>query len=795
MGCSVLYHLACLGVKDAILVERNKLTSGTTWHSAAQVRALRSTRSLTDLIRYSIDLYSRLESETGQNVGWINKGSLSIATNENRLTHIRRQASLAGLFGVSADVISPDEALERWRLMDISDVIGAVWSPDDGRVSPSDLCSALVKGAKSRGARIYEDTGVTGIMTHNNRVTGIETTSGEIRADSVVLCSGLWSRRLALMADVSAPVWSCEHFYLLTGSVPGLEGNLPTLSDHDGHLYIRDDSGGLLVGCFEPMGKVISPDKLDDNFEFQLLDEDWDHFEPMMHNALHRIPSLADADVRMLLNGPESFTPDGNFLLGESTTRGFFLGCGMNSVGVATAGGAGMALAQMITEGTSPMDLHEVDPKRFDTSENGVSFLEARVPEVLGRHYEIGYPGRQWTTSRDAKFLELHDEWKSHSAHFGQVFGYERPLYFNKTSEPRLTFKRPDWFELVGREVKLATSSCVMTDLSSFGKIDIRGRDSASFLDRVCTSGLSKKPAGRVSYTFMLNELGGIVSDLTVLRFGEDYFRLHVGTMSRHRDLHWLRGHLRDDEDVTIEDVTLDYVILGIMGPRSSEIFDSLGCSWINKLGYFCHGGGKIADTSGDTSGDISVEASRLSYIGEAGCEVTCSASDAHTLYNLLNELGVVPIGSYSQTSMRIEKGYVSYGHDIDTDVTPLSLGVGLLIDWSSPFVGRDALVRLRDNDDVSTKLVSLVFDDLDPDINYYPIGDEVIYDGLVCVGKTTSCSYGYRVGRYISLGLVSVDCAVSGRRLGVEVNGVMYNCRVELGCLYDSGGFVMRLE
>ncbi|MEL7000629.1 MAG: FAD-binding oxidoreductase, partial [Pseudomonadota bacterium] len=356
MGCSVLYHLAKFGVTDAILLERNQVTSGTTWHSAAQVRALRSSRNLTELIRYSIALYSELEAETGQATGWINKGSLSIATTPDRMVHIERQAALAHLFGVEADVIGRGDAQERWPLMNADDVLGAVWSPGDGRVSPSDLCAALVKGAKARSARIFENTGITGILTRDRRIAAVETARGVIQCDALVLCAGLWSREAGLMAHVDLPVWPCEHFYLLTKPVPEAEGNLPTLSDHDAHLYIRDDSGGLLIGCFEPMGKPIDPDRIGPNFAFQLLPEDWDHFEPMMTNALHRLPVLEQAEVKMLLNGPESFTPDGSFVLGEAPmVPGLYLGCGMNSVGVATGGGAGMALARTIVDGQAPV--------------------------------------------------------------------------------------------------------------------------------------------------------------------------------------------------------------------------------------------------------------------------------------------------------------------------------------------------------------------------------------------------------------------------------------------------------
>ena len=411
MGCSTLYHRPKDGVTDAVLIEKNQLTSGTTWHSAAQVRALRSTRNMTKLAKYSTSLYPQLEAETGQQTGWINKGSLSIATNPDRVAHVRRQEALAHVFGVAAEWVGPEEDAERWPLMRTDDIIGAVWSPGDGRVSPSDLCAALVNGARARGAKIFEETSVTGILTEGGRICGVETSCGTVRCDAVALCTGLWSRQAAAMAGAIAPVWPCEHFYLLTKPIEGLEGNLPSLSDHDGHLYIRDDSGGLLVGCFEPMGKALTPEMVNGLKPFQLLPEDWDHFETMMLNALHRLPALETAEVKMLLNGPESFTTDGAFLLGETAeTGGLFLGCGMNSVGVATGGGACMALAHCIQHGYPPMYLSEAEPNRFPACFNSIEALAARVLEELGKHYAIVYPGRQMKSARGLRRLPLQDK-------------------------------------------------------------------------------------------------------------------------------------------------------------------------------------------------------------------------------------------------------------------------------------------------------------------------------------------------------------------------------------------------
>ena len=493
MGCSTLYHLAASGV-DAILLERHQVGSGTTWHSAAQVRALRSDPGLTALVRYSIDLYKALESETGQSTGWIGAGSLSIACNPDRLEHIRRQQALARSFGVQAVSITPGEAAERWPWMRVDDVLGAVWSPEDGRVGPTDLCASLIRGARSRGARVFEDTAVTGILTRGGRVAGVETGHGLVRTNLVAVCAGLWSRRVAGMANVDVPLAPCEHFYLLTSPVAGLEGNLPTLSDHDSRLYIRDDSGGLLIGCFEPAGKPVDPEQLGENFAFQLLPEDWDHFAPMMDNAMHRVPVLRDIGARMLLNGPESFTPDGNFLLGEAAeTAGLFLGCGMNSVGVASAGGAGKALAEIISRGRASFELGSVDARRFGPEWNDVAALASRASEVLGTHYQISCPGVQWRSARNLRSGPLQATWKAERAFFHQHGGWERPAWFGHDgSDVQPGFGRPAWHDRVESEVMAADGGAALFDASTFGKIRVEGPDAEAFLDGVCTNNMRR---------------------------------------------------------------------------------------------------------------------------------------------------------------------------------------------------------------------------------------------------------------------------------------------------------------
>ena len=752
MGCSTLYHLARAGV-DAVLLERNAVGSGTTWHSAAQVRALRSDRSLTELVRYSIGLYQSLEAETGLATGWIGKGSLSIATTPDRLVHLRRQHALARAFGLGTEVLSPGEAGERWPLMRTDDVIGAVWSPEDGRVGGSDLCASLVRGARARGARVFENTPVTGLLTRSGRVAGVETAAGTIRTEAVVLCAGLWSRRVGAMAGVGVPLWPCEHFYLLTGPVEGLAGPVPTLSDHDGHLYIRDDSGGMLVGCFEPHARAIDPEILGENFAFGLLPEDWDHFEPMMHNALHRIPALADAGVRTLLNGPESFTPDGVFLLGEAAgTRGLWLGCGMNSVGVASSGGAGLALAEYVASGRPPFDLVATDPKRFGPEWNDARALAERIPEVLGRHYEISYPARQWSTARGLRRSPLDGEWQREGAVLHQHAGWERPAWFG-AAPASLTFARPPWHETVAAEVGAASTGAALFDLSTYGMLRVEGPDARAFLDRVCANDMDCEP-GRAVYTGMLNDRGGYESDLVVFRLGPDSYRLHVGTTALVRDTDRLHRFM-DGRRVSLRDESAELGILGLMGPRARELAPGL-----DDIAPFAHRSTEVAG--------IPVRAARISYVGTPGWELTCRSADLAALYRALRSAGAVPAGLEAQSSMRIEMRHLAYGSDLDTATTPFEAGLGFTLAWETPFIGREALLRLRDQGPPIRRIASLVLESEDA----VPLGDEPVFlDGRV-VGRTTSAAFGHRVGRPVALAMIEERLARDGTRLVLDCAG-----------------------
>ena len=784
MGCSTLYHLAKLGIEDAVLLERQKLTCGTTWHSAAQVRQLRSSRNLTQLIKYSTELYAALEAETGQSTGWLRTGSLSIATNPDRLIHIRRQAALARAYDVPAEEVDVGEVRRLWPLAETGDVIGAVYAPEDGRVNPSDLCLALIKGARARGADVHEDTAVTGFVIENDRLVGIETSRGRIACEAAVIAAGLWSRDLALKAGVAAPLLPCEHFYLLTKPIEGIEGHLPTLSDHDSYLYIRDDVGGLLVGCFEPMGKPLEPAALGESFAFSLLPEDWDHFEPMMLNALHRIPALETAEVRTLLNGPESFTPDGSFMLGESAElRRLYLCCGFNSVGVATGGGAGRAIAEWVAGDAAPMDLHEADPRRFCTAENALEALRARAPEVLGKHYVVAYPEQEWRSARDLRRTPLHERFAAAGAYFGPRFGWERPLWFGAEGEPALTFGRPAWFEAVGGEVAAAHEAAALFDLSTYGKIRVRGADAESFLQRLCANDMARPP-GQVTYTALLNERGGFESDLTALRLDRDDYRLIVGTNAIRRDLSWLRRHLRTDERVTLEDETESFAVLGLMGPHAREVVAGLGGEALDGLGYFRHRAVTLAR--------LPVTAARMSYVGEFGWELSVASRYALELADALmtagRKLGLRYAGANAQTAMRIEKRYPSFGHDIGPDDTPLEAGLdfALKLEGDRDFIGKEALLAQRAAG-LERRLVSILLDDSDAQ----PLGHEPLYRGETICGQVTSAGFGYRVGRPVALGMV--QSPRDGEALALDVAGERFQGRVALAAVYDPEGARLR--
>ena len=766
MGCSTAYHLCKHSAQKVMLLERNKLTSGTTWHSAAQVRQLRSSQNLTRLVQDSVHLYSQLEAETGQATGWVQEGSISIATHRDRLLHIRREAALAQLFDIDVEEISPAEVKSRWPLVNADDIIGAAYSPLDGRVNPSDVCAALSKSIRHNGGVIREDTAVTGLRRSGRRITGVETGQGFIECETVVITGGLWSRALGELAGVCVPLYACEHYYLLTQPMAGIQGHLPTLSDHDGFLYLRDEGGGLLVGCFEPQGKPIDISELPEDFSFGLLNEDWDQFEPAMNNAMHRIPDLASAEVKMLLNGPESFTPDGTFLLGPTQELdNLFLLCGMNSVGMATGGGAGKALAEWIIEGSAPMDLQQADPRRFHAVETQIQLLRERIPEVLGKHYAIAYPGREWDSGRGLRQGALDAIHEEYGAQWVQRYGWERPHYYAADLTNVPCFGKPVWHEVVGEEVAAAHQAAALFDQSSFGKIQVSGPDAKNFLQHLCANNIDRIP-GSVIYTAMLNERGGFMSDLTVLRLAEQQFVMYVNTNAVARDLAWLESHRTPEHSLELEDITEQFAVLGLMGPCAGDVI-SIAAGIDNPLKDLPRYQLKSITLQG-----LSVRAAHLSYVGESGWELSVETESAADLYRMLmdagKDLGLRPAGALAMTSMRIEKRYLAFGHDITSDETPYEAGLNFAVDLNkdSDFIGADAL-RVRKAEGVNRHLVSIVLDKADA----WPQGGEPIVVADEICGQVTSAAYGYRVGHPVCLGYVGGLAKTKLEGLSVEVN------------------------
>lgn len=758
IGCSIAYHLAREGRSDIVVLERSKLTSGTTWHAAGLVRRLRPSATLTRLIDYSIDLYDMLESETGQATGWTQTGSLTLATNQDRLTNIKRQVSLGRAFGLEAEVVDATRAQDLWPLIDVDDVIGAVWSPADGRVNPSDVALALSKGARARGVQIFEDRAVTGLQKKAGRISGVEVGEHVIQADEVVIACGLWSREVAAMAGAHMPLYACEHFYILTKPLPEIQAlgpgaHLPTLNDQDAFLYARDDVEGLLVGSFEPNAKGLPLNRLPDGFSFDLLDEDWDHFMPMMENALHRIPALERAEVRMLLNGPESFTLDSQFMLGESPeVPGLFLLGGMNSTGIALAGGAGKAMADWIIAGEPTIDLNEADIRRFSPEMNVLGALEARIPEVLGRHYDNPFPGRAMETARGQRRSPIHAGLVAAGARFEARGGWERAVHFggDKAHLP-LSFGVPAWRDQVRHEVDACRNGAAILDQSAFGKIMVQGPDACAFLNRLCAAQMDI-PVGRIAYSQILNHRGGVESDITVQRHAQDSYLLVVGAGEVVRNL----MRMRDTQGayrVEFTDVTSGYAILGLAGDRARAVLQATTNSPLPDIRRFHFAPVEI--------GLARAWAGRLSFTGEEGYELYVSADMAMAAYEALVEAGASHAGLYASGSLRIESGFRAFGHELTPGTTPIEAGLKAFCAFGTGFVGEDALrahVPAR-------RIVSILFDDEDA----IPIHDEPIYFKGQVVGQVTSAAWSYLFDRSVALAMVNAPLDRLARQTVVE--------------------------
>ncbi|AOF93112.1 FAD-dependent oxidoreductase [Sinorhizobium sp. RAC02] len=793
IGCSVAYHLTKLGWTDVVLLEQGQLSGGTTWHAAGLVGQLRSHANMTSLIKYSTQLYSELEAETGLATGWKNCGSVSVARTADRMTVLKRTAASARAQGVAIEVISPKEAQDLWPVMAIDDLVGAVWLPGDGKANPTDLTQSLAKGARNRGARIVERVRVTGISTKNGAVTGVDTDRGAIAAQIVVNCAGQWARKVGQMCGVSVPLHSAEHMYIVTGKIDGVHPDLPVMRDPDGYIYFKEEVGGLVMGGFEPEAKPWGMTGVPDDFEFALLPDDWDQFEILMQNALERVPQLATSEVKKFYNGPESFTPDNNFILGEAPElKNFYVGAGFNSMGIASAGGAGRALAEWIVNGAATMDLWPVDIRRFANFNNNPRWLHDRVKETLGLHYAMPWPNRELDTARPFRRSPLYDRLAAKRACFGSKMGWERANWFAAADETPVTaysFGRQNWHEAVRREMEATRNAAGVFDQTSFAKLLVQGRDAAAALNRICAAEVDVE-IGRSVYTGLLNERGGYESDLTVMRLAADRFLLVTGSAQAVHDADWIRKNIVADAHVTLTDVTSAYAVLALMGPKSRDILARLTSADLSNEGF------PFATIREIDIGYATAYANRMTYVGELGWELIVPTEFAVGVYEALHEagrdFGLLDCGYYALEALRLEKGYRAWSRELTPDITPYEAGLAFAVALDKPggFIGREALVAAKAKGVPARRIVQFTVDDASPML----WGGELILSDGKPIGEVRSAAYGHALGRSVALGLIEHASGVdkdflTGSRFEVELAGERFAVTAHLSAAYDAKG------
>lgn len=751
-GCSVAYHLTKMGHTDVVLLEQGQLSCGTTWHAAGLVGQLRSQPAMTNLIRYSTQLYAHLEAETGLATGWMQCGSVTVARTDDRMTMLMRTAAAARAQGVEVDVLTPQEAGDKWPVMQTDDLKGGIWMSGDGKANPTDLTQSLAKGARNGGARIIEGVKVTDITTKDGAVTGVVTDHGTIDAQVVVNCAGQWAREIGKMCGVNVPLHSAEHMYIVTETMNGVTPDLPVLRDPDGYIYFKEETGGLVMGGFEPEAKPWGMDGIPDKFEFSLLPDDWDQFEILLQNALMRVPDMETVGVRKFYNGPESFTPDNNYLLGEAPELvNFFVGAGFNSMGIASAGGAGRALAEWIVEGEATSDLFAVDIRRFADFNNNPTWLHDRVKETLGLHYAMPWPNRELDTARPFRRSPLYDRLAAKNAVFGSKMGWERANWFasnGTTAETVYSFGRQNWHDAVGAEHKAVRDGVAVFDQTSFAKLLVQGRDACAELNRMCAANIDV-PIGKTVYTGMLNKRGGFESDVTVIRLNEDRFFIITGSAQAVRDANWISRSFAPNAHVYMTDVTSAWSFLAIMGPKSRNVLGALTKTDLTNDG-FPFGTCKSIDL-----GYATVMANRMSYVGELGWELIVPTEFTAGVYDDLMQIGadhgIRDAGYYALDGLRIEKGFRAWSRELTPDITPLQAGLGFAVDFNKPggFVGKDALLAAKaDPDHLDRRIIQLVLKDAKAQI----WGGEAVLCNGVEVGEVRSAAYGHTLGAAVAL-------------------------------------------
>ena len=797
VGCSVAYHLAELGWRDVVLLERRKLTSGTTWHAAGLIGQLRATANMTRLARYSAELYGRLESETGVATGFRQTGSISAALTEERREELFRTAAMARAFGVPVEELSPGDIKARYEPLNVDGVTGGVWLPTDGQGDPANIALAMAKGARQRGATIHEHSKATGIGRRDRSAVNVhwrreDGERGSIACEAVVICAGMWSREVGKMAGVNIPLHACEHFYIVSEPIPGLS-QMPVLRVPDECAYYKEDAGKILLGAFEPIAKPWGMDGIPETFEFDQLPEDFDHFEPILETAVNRMPMLGKVGVHTFFNGPESFTPDDAYHLGLAPEAdNIWVAAGFNSIGIQSAGGAGMALAQWMQDGEKPFDLGDVDISRMQPFQGNRTYLFERSRETLGLLYADHFPYRQKATARGIRRTPFHGRLEQNGAVFGELAGWERAHWFATEGQERrfrYSWKRQNWFSNAAAEHLAVRENVGMYDMSSFGKLRVEGPDAETFLNRVC-GGQMSVPVGRIVYTQFLNNRGGIEADVTVTRLGETVYLVVTPAVTRLADQTWLTRHIGEDR-VSVTDITAGEGVLAVMGPNSRKLLRKVSpndfSSESNPFG---------------TAREIEIgmglaRAHRISYVGELGWEIYVGADMAvhvfDTLWSAGREMDLRLCGMHMMDSCRIEKAFRHFGHDITCEDNVIDAGLGFAVDLDKPdFVGRDAVLARRATGP-KMRMVQFLLQDPEP-LLYH--NEPILRDGEI-VGYLTSGNYGHFLGGAVGMGYV--PCAgestadLLSSSFEIDVCGTRVPAQASLRPLHDAEGTRVR--
>ena len=759
IGCSTAYHLAKEHNAEVVLLERGKLTCGTTFHAAGLVGQLRSNASITRLLKYSVELYETIEKETGLASGWKQNGGLRLANNKQRWTEIKRQTTTARSFGLEMHLLTPKQAKDLWPLMDESDLVGAAYLPSDGQANPSDLTLSLAKGARMHGVKIIEDIIVTAVNTDKGQVTSVETDQGIINCEKLVVCAGQWSKALGQLSGVNIPLQSMQHQYMITEPM-NAPTNLPTLRDPDRLTYFKEEVGGLVMGGYEPNPMPWEVETIPQDFKFSLLDSHWDHFEQLMQQALIRVPDLQTAGVKTLINGPESFTIDGNFILGEAPEiKNYYVGAGFNAYGIAAAGGAGKALAAWVVTGEQPMDLWVVDICRFSAMHRDHNWVKARTIEACAKHYTMAWPHEEYTSGRPLHKSPLYNRMREFNACFGSKLGWERPNWFAPDAveaKDDYSFERQNWFDVVADEHKLVRQAAGLFDVSSFAKFELSGKDAASVLQWICANNVAKSP-GRLTYTQLLNSRAGIECDLTVAQLADDLFYIVTGTGFRVHDYTWIRDHIPDGAQVDFTDVTEQYGAISLMGPKSREVLQAVTSQDCSNEAF------RFADVREIQISGHLVRALRVTYVGELGWELHFPIEAAVDIFDALMIAGepfsIRPLGYRAIESLRLEKGYRAWSSDITPNDTPFEAGLGWAVKLNSTidFIGRKA-AEVCANSKLEKKLVGFTVND--PQIIL--LGRETILRNGEFAGYLTSGGFGYTVNKPIGYGYVRYEQGIT---------------------------------